>query len=188
MRLASGRARQPGDLRANWAGLSATGLGGCPFLVAGIVQMVGRERVQAGDHGGDLAGLGPVPGGRAQPQACDRPAMAKIGSYSRLGSIGRPDRRGRATGPGERFVGQHHDLAPDLVLREGCGGQVPQSGALTNPTALEEIATNLPRPLLGWLRCPGPSPLTSKPARRQRRSRQASERSLRCREAGFRGR
>jgi hypothetical protein len=78
--------------------------------------------------------------------------MAKIGSYSRLGSIGRPDRRGRATGPGERFVGQHHDLAPDLVLREGCGGRFRNPALL--PTRFSASPRQIPKP-----KAPVPAPL-----------------------------
>src|SRR5690348_7567174 len=78
----------------------------------------GREGLQAGDRGGDLAGPGPACG-EAQPQA-EPPGFPAAGGPG----------QGEQLGPSEQVAGQRDDLAPDLVLGEALERQVPQPGVL----------------------------------------------------------
>ena len=128
-----GRGWLPG-CRAGWAGFH--GPWGCSFLVvvAGSGWSAGREGLQAGDRGGDLAGPGPA-FGEAQPQAAAAADEASGDGEQaqpepfRFPAAGGPG-QGEHLGPGQQLAGQGDDLAPELVLREAFQRQVPQPGVL----------------------------------------------------------
>ena len=56
-------------------------------FAAGIIRLVRRENVQPGERGGELAAQALVRSPGVAASVDDSPAIAKIRSYSRLGSM-----------------------------------------------------------------------------------------------------
>src|SRR5690242_17648197 len=94
----------------------------------------GREGLQPGDRGGDLAGPGPACG-EPQPEAAAATDQAPGSGEQpqpkpfRLPAAGLAG-QGEQLGPGQQLAGQGDDLAPQLVLGEALQRQVPQPGVL----------------------------------------------------------